>query len=33
EQHIVTRDINPKPTYGTAAVGAAIVATLRQETH
>lgn len=32
-QHIVTRDINPKSTYGTAAVGAAIVATLRQETH
>ncbi|MDP5185546.1 MAG: 3-isopropylmalate dehydrogenase, partial [Alishewanella sp.] len=31
EQHIVTRDINPKSTYGTAAVGAAIVATLRQE--
>ena len=30
-QHIVTRDINPKSTYGTAAVGAAIVATLRQE--
>jgi 3-isopropylmalate dehydrogenase len=31
EQHIVTRDINPKSSYGTAAVGAAIVATLRQE--
>ncbi len=33
EQHIVTRDIDPKSTYGTAAVGAAIVATLQQETH
>ena len=31
EQHIVTRDIDPKSTYSTAAVGAAIVATLRQQ--
>ena len=30
EQHIVTRDIAPTSTYGTAAVGAAIVATIRQ---
>ncbi|MDX1391000.1 MAG: 3-isopropylmalate dehydrogenase [Rheinheimera sp.] len=30
EQHIVTRDINPASTYGTAAVGAAIVARIRQ---
>ncbi len=33
EQHIVTRDIDPKSTYGTAAVGAAIIATLRQESN
>ena len=29
EQHIVTRDINATSTYGTAAVGAAIVATIQ----
>ncbi|MDX3775652.1 3-isopropylmalate dehydrogenase [Chromatiaceae bacterium AAb-1] len=31
EQHIVTRDINPASTYGTAAVGAAIVATIQAQ--
>lgn len=31
EQHIVTRDIQPNSTYSTAAVGAAIVATIKAQ--